>query len=252
MFFPIFFGPLWIFYVLDYLTLIIIVPGIILSVIAQIRVKTTFAKYSEVMSEKGLTGSEVARKILRHAGVSEVTVVPGRGSLTDNFNPKTGMITLSQDVFGSSSVAAAGVAAHEVGHAIQYEKGYIPFKIRSAMVGVTNIGTFAALPLALVGIFIEMLAGEGGFGTVLIAIGIFLYSLSALFALITLPVEINASSRAKKILQSTGILSQKETAMAGKVLGAAAWTYVASLVISLLYLFRFLLIIATLRGGRRR
>lgn len=251
IFIPVF-GPALIFYVLDYLTLIIIIPGFLFALWAQYRVKSSFAKYSKIPNARGITGAEAARKILSEANVYGVSVIPCRGNLTDNFNPKTGTINLSENVFGSPSVAAVGIAAHETGHAIQKAKNYFPMKIRSILVPVTKIGSYAALPLALIGIVIEWLAeASGNFGTALIALGIFLYSLSAVFALITLPVELNASKRARKMLLSTGILTAEETKRAGKVLSAAALTYVAGLTVSLLYLLRFIIIILSLRRNRR-
>lgn len=245
------FGAGWIFYMLDILTLVIVLPGFLFALWAQFRVKTSFAKYSKVPNSRGISGAEAARKVLSSSEVN-VAVVPTRGNLTDNFNPKTETIYLSENVFGSSSVAAVGIAAHEAGHAVQYAENYFPLKLRSALVPVTKIGSYLAFPLAIIGVLIEWavygFGGDGNnFGTVMIAIGITLYSLSALFALITLPVELNASRRAKRALVSSGILTEKETRQAGKVLSAAALTYFASLAVSLLYLLRFILIISSLR-----
>jgi len=244
-------GPLWQYYLLDYLTMIVVLPAIIFALIAQARVKTTFNKYKKHPSMSGLTGAEAARRILAAASVTGVAVQPTGGSLTDNYNPKTGALSLSEEVFSGTDVAAIGVAAHEVGHAIQHSEGYFPLKLRSALVLATNIGSRVALPLALVGVLIEYL-GEttGTFGTLLIAIGVVCYALSTVFALITLPVELNASRRARRLLLSTGILTEEETAGARKVLNAAAMTYVASLAVSLVYLLRFVWIISNIRKKR--
>lgn len=241
------YGPMWYYYLLDILTYILILPGIIFSVIASARVRTVFSKYSRVPCSGGMTGAEAARKILLSENVP-ISVVPISGTLTDNYDPRTQTLNLSKPVFGGSSVASLGVAAHEAGHAIQHAEGYIPFKIRSALVTVTNIGCRMALPLAIIGVLLEWLADRtGGVGTVLIAIGIALYSLSAIFALVTLPVELNASRRAKKLLVSNGALTVSEAKDASKVLNAAALTYVASLAVSLLYLLRFVFIISRMR-----
>ncbi len=242
------YGAMWYYYALDFITLIILIPAIILAILAQARVSSTFKKYSKIQSSYGLTGAEVARKILNQAGIKGVQVVPIKGNLTDNYNPKTGILSLSESVFSQSTVAAIGVAAHEAGHAIQYHQGYLPIKLRSILVPITNIGSRLALPIALIGVLIEWLGAQAGmFGTALIAIGILAYALSSIFSLVTLPVELNASSRAKKLLLSTGILNEKETRLAGKVLNAAALTYVASLAVSLAYLLRFILIISHFR-----
>jgi Zn-dependent membrane protease YugP len=241
------YGPAWYYYALDVTTYIILIPAVIFALLAQVRVNSTYNKYAKIYSEKGMTAAEVARKLLNQAGVSGVIVAPCRGNLTDNFNPQTGVLSLSEGVFSSTSVAAIGIAAHEVGHAIQHSEGYLPLRLRSLLVPVTRIGSYLALPLALLGVLIEWVAGIGSIGTVIIAIGIIAYSLTALFSLVTLPVELNASNRAKRLLLQTGILSSEETAMAGKVLSSAAMTYVASLAVSISYLLRFLLILSRFR-----
>ena len=248
MIFTSLYGAMWYYYALDFITLLILIPAIILAIWAQARVSSTFKKYSRIQSSHGLTGAEVARKILSQAGIKGVQVVPIKGNLTDNYNPKTGVLSLSESVFSHSTVAAIGVAAHEAGHAIQYHQGYLPIKLRSILVPITNIGSRLALPIALIGVIIEWIGAEAGmFGTALIAIGILAYALSSIFSLVTLPVELNASSRAKKLLFSTGILTEAETRQAGKVLNAAALTYVASLAVSIAYLIRFILIISRFR-----
>lgn len=242
-----FYGPFWYYYLLDGLTYLILIPAIIFSIYAQYKVNGTFNKYTNVFASSGLTGAEVARKLLKEAGVVGVSVVPCKGSLTDNYNPKTHVLSLSESVFSSTSVSAIAVAAHEVGHAIQHSEGYIPLKLRSVLVPATRIGSILAIPLAILGILIEWLAGIGSIGTVIIAIGIIAYALSTVFSLVTLPVEFNASARAKKLLLSTGILTSEEGKKAGKVLSSAALTYVASLAVSIMYLLRFLIILSHFR-----
>lgn len=246
------YGGLWYYYLLDILTYILIIPGIIFSVAASVRVRSVFSRYSERAASSGMTGAEAARKILAAENI-DVAVVPTRGSLTDNYNPSTRTLALSESVFGSHSVAALGVAAHEAGHAVQHARGYIPFKIRSALVPVTRIGTAVALPLAIVGVLIEAFAGlsGGNIGTILIAVGILCYSLSTIFSLATLPVELDASRRAKRLLVAEGAITEEEVKPVAKVLRAAAMTYFASLAVSLLYLFRFILIISSMRRRDR-
>ncbi|MBQ9710095.1 MAG: zinc metallopeptidase [Clostridia bacterium] len=241
------YSPLWYYYLLDISTFVILIPALLFSLIASAAVNRTYSKYQKVSAASGMTGAEVARKILSDAGVTGVSVVPCRGKLTDNFNPKTGVLSLSEGVFSSSSVAAIGIAAHEAGHAIQHAKGYLPLMLRTALYPAVKIGSYLALPLAIVGILIEWLSGIGSFGTVLLAVGIIAYSLSSVFSLITLPVELNASARAKRLTMQTGALTGEEASMASKVLSSAALTYVASLAVSITYLLRFLLILSRLR-----
>lgn len=251
MLFSTLYGAMWYYYALDLIFLIILIPAIIFTLVAQARVHSTFKKYNGVNAQSGMTGAEVARKILSEAGISDVLVYPCNGNLTDNYNPKTKVLSLSTDVFNGTSISALGVAAHEAGHAIQHAEEYFPLKLRSAIVPVTNIGSRIAFPLALIGVAIEWLVGvSGGFGGILIAIGVLCYSFATLFSLITLPVELNASRRARAVLQSVGALDKRETKLAGKVLNAAAMTYFASLAVSLVYLLRFLLIISSMRRNR--
>ncbi len=247
MIFSTLYGGYWYWYVLDTVSYLILIPAIILSVAAELSVKSTFSKYKKVASRSGMTGAEAARKILAAAGVNGVSVMPVSGELTDNYNPKTQVLSLSQGVFNGTSVAAIGVAAHEAGHAIQHGRGYIPLKLRSVLVPVTRIGSILALPLALLGVIIEWITELGGAGGIIIAIGILCYSLSTIFSLITLPVELNASKRARQMLLSTGALDREEVGKAGKVLNAAAFTYVASLAVSFTYLLRFIFILNSIR-----
>ena len=235
-------------YKLYYGSLIILIPGIIFAFIAQILVKVTFSKYSKRNASSGITADEASRKMLRDHNCIGVSVQPTSGTLTDNYDPKTDVLSLSENVFGSSSIAALGVAAHECGHACQQYENSFFLKLRSILVPVTNIGSRAAVPVAIIGLVLEwILAGSQNFGSYVLAFGILLYSLSTVFALVTLPVEIGASSRAMKMLKEENFLEGKELSGARRVLTAAALTYVASLVVSLLYLLRFLLILASLR-----
>lgn len=235
-------------YILYYGSLIILIPGIIFAFIAQILVKIAFSKYSKRNASSGITADEASRKMLRDHNCIGVSVQPTSGTLTDNYDPKTDVLSLSENVFGSSSIAALGVAAHECGHACQQYENSFFLKLRSILVPVTNIGSRAAVPVAIIGLILEwILAGSQNFGSYVLALGILLYSLSTVFALVTLPVEIGASSRAMKMLKEENFLEGKELSGARRVLTAAALTYVASLVVSLLYLLRFLLILASLR-----
>lgn len=220
----------------------IILPAIIFSFIAQIKVKSTFSRYSHQNNQHGYTACDVARRILDDNGLYNVQIEYIRGNLTDHYDPSSNVIRLSDTVYNSTSVAAIGVAAHEVGHAIQYAQGYTPIKIRQAIIPITQIGSNLALPLVLVGLLFSALNW-------LIPVGIFLYAGVVLFQAVTLPVEFNASSRALKTLDSNLILYKDEVRMAGKVLSAAAMTYVAAMFSALLSLLR--LILLSNRGRRR-
>ncbi len=222
-------------------TYILVIIGVILSLIASARVKSTFAKYSRVRSHSGLTGAEAAEKVLHHAGIYDVSIENVQGQLTDHYDPRKKVLRLSDSVYGSNSIAAIGVAAHECGHAIQHQNAYAPLKIRSALVPVANFGSFLAWPIILVGL---LLAGS----QTLIDIGIILFSTAVLFQLITLPVEFNASRRAIQRLSESGILHYEELNQSKKVLNAAALTYVAAAAATILQLLRLVLLF----GGRRR
>ena len=225
---------------IDYWYIVLVLPAVLLGLIAQIKVKSTFEKYSSEYNRRGRTADQVARMILDRNGLTHVRVEQIAGSLTDHFDPRENVVRLSQSVYGSSSVAAIGVAAHEVGHAIQYAKAYAPMKLRNAIIPVTNIGATISPLLILLGLFMAL--------DPLIYVGIALYSTVALFQLITLPVEFNASRRALATLDSEAILDAEEISGARKVLGAAAMTYVTALVTSLMQILRLILIF----GGRRR
>lgn len=220
-------------------TYILLIIGMLLSLAASAKLKSTFAKYRRIRSASGLTGAEVAARILRAAGITDVQIRAIPGSLTDHYDPRTKTVSLSQDIYGQTSLAAVGVAAHECGHAIQHAVHYTPLEMRSAIVPVANLGSSLSWPLFLIG----LLAGIRPLTTA----GIVLFSLAVLFQLVTLPVELNASSRALRMLEGTGILGVSEVKGARKVLTAAALTYVAALAASILQLLRLLI----LAGGRR-
>ena len=214
------------------LTYLILIPAILFSLWAQARVKTTYARYSKAFA--GLTGQEAARMVLEMNGVTGVTIEQVAGELTDHFEPRTNVIRLSRGVYDVTSVAAVGVAAHEAGHAVQYAVGYGPIKFRAAIIPVTQIGSYLSWPLLLIGLLM-------GNETLAFA-GVLLFAGVVLFQLVTLPVEFNASNRALEALDASGYLQEEQLDGAGKVLRAAAMTYVAALAQSLAQLFRLLMI----------
>lgn len=215
-------------------TYILILAGVVLSMLASLKVKSTFSRYSTVRSASGMTGEQVAHRILSYAGISDVTVTHISGQLNDHYNPKTKVVALSDAVYGSNSVAAIAVAAHECGHVIQHAKAYKPLSIRTALVPVANFGSGASWFVILAGIIFSIPS--------LVTAGIVLFSAAVLFQIVTLPVEFNASGRALRILQETGILGHNEGRDAGKVLRAAALTYVAAAAASILQLLRLILL----------
>ena len=214
--------------------LIFLLPALLLGLFAQALVKSRFNKFSKIASRRGITGEQAARAVLSAGGARNVSVIRIAGNLTDNYNPKTNTISLSEGVYDSKSVAAIGVAAHEAGHAIQYAKGYAPIKLRAALISVTNLSSSLAIPLFFIGL---IFASEA-----LMLLGILLYAAIALFQLVTLPVEFNASARAMEVLSSSGMLDKNELASSKKVLSAAAMTYVAALLTSILTLLRLILL----------
>lgn len=216
-------------------TYLIVLPAIIFALIAQVMVKTTFSKYSSESNQHGYTAKEVARKILDENGLYNVSIEYISGNLTDHYDPSSNVIRLSDSVYNNTSVAAIGVAAHEVGHAIQHAQGYAPIKIRQAIIPITQIGSNLAVPLVLIGMLFSALQW-------LIPVGIFLYTGVVLFQAVTLPVEFNASGRALKTLDENVILYKDEVRMAKKVLTAAAMTYVAAMFSSLMSLLRLILL----------
>lgn len=225
-------------------TLIILVPGILIALWASINVNTTFNKYNTVLSRTGLTGAQVAERVLQHHGIYNVRIERVSGNLSDHYDPRANVIRLSDSTYNSTSIAAAGVAAHEAGHAVQYAQNYAPIKMRASIVNICNIGT----PLAFIVLLISFFVPYEASGT-LILIAVALYSLATVFQLITLPVEFDASRRAMVSLEATGLYGGDELKGASKVLRAAALTYVAALISSILSLLRFVLIATS---GRRR
>lgn len=233
------FNPFYSFYFDP--TYILILIGVVLSMLASLLVNSTYAKYKKVRSMSGLTGAQAAERILNQAGIHDVHIQHISGDLTDNYNPKTKVLSLSDSVYGNASVAAIGVAAHECGHAIQHDKGYAPIRLRSAMVPVVNICSTISWPVILIGVLLS-------WNQTLITLGIVFFSAAVLFSLVTLPVEFDASHRALKILGNTGMLSHDEVGKARKVLGAAAMTYVASAAAMILQLLRLVILF----GGNSR
>lgn len=232
--------PHFYYYGIDIYYLVLIVPAFILSLIAQIKVKSTFSKYSGLLSSKNVTGAEAAEAVLSAHGVTDVRVERVSGNLTDHFDPRTKVIRLSDSVYSSTSVAAIGVAAHEAGHAVQHAEGYSPIKVRNTLVPIVNFGSSFS--------WIAIIWGVAFSNNILILVGIGLFSFATLFQLVTLPVELNASKRAMQTIASSGLLAEgTERKGAGKVLTAAAMTYVAAVVMSIAQLLRLLLIF-----GKRR
>ena len=230
MIYPIYYDP----------TYILVIIGFMLSIFASFGVKSTFSKYSGVHNSRGMTGRDAAREILDKNGLYSVGIEHVAGDLTDHYDPRANVIRLSDATYNSSSVAAVGVAAHEAGHAVQHAVGYTPIKLRNAFVPVVNIGSSLSMPLFILG----LIMGREG----LAFAGIVLFSAVLIFQLITLPVEFNASHRALVVLDSSGMLAPDEVKQAGKVLKAAAMTYVAGVAATALQLLRLLLIF----NSRRR
>ena len=222
-------------------TYLLIIIGAVITMIASSKMNSTFRRYSRVRCHCGLTGSQAAERILNQAGIYDVSVQRVRGNLTDHYDPRNKVLRLSDSTYGSDSIAAIGVAAHECGHAIQHQKGYVPLTIRGALVPIVNIGSNLSWVFIIAGIFL-------GMNQSLIHFGIILFSLAVVFQLVTLPVEFNASARALKILGNTGIMYGDEVAQTRKVLSAAALTYVAGAAAALLGLLRLVLLF----GGNDR
>ena len=222
-------------------TYLLLIIGMIASGLASAKVSSTFKRYSRVGSSTGMTGAEAAKRILYSEGITDVEVQHISGSLTDHYDPTRKVVSLSDATYGSTSVAAIGVAAHECGHVIQHHTGYVPLGIRSALVPVASVGSKAGIPICILGMFL-------GMNPTLINLGILVFSFGVLFQIVTLPVEFDASHRALKLVRSLGILDEAETRDTRKVLSAAAMTYVASAFASVLSLLRLVIIF----GGRRR
>ncbi|MBE6785067.1 MAG: zinc metallopeptidase [Ruminococcaceae bacterium] len=223
----------------DYYYLILVVPAILISLLAQANVKKAYSSMARVQNMKRITGAEAARRVLAHYSINNVQIQMTQGKLTDHYDPRANVIRLSPEVFSGTSIASVGIACHEAGHAAQHAQSYAPIKMRNAVLPVANIGSSAGFTIAILGYFM-------GF-ELLVNIGIILFASVVLFQLITLPVEFNASSRALKVIDETGMLYNEEIPKAKKVLTAAALTYVASLLVSVMSLLRLIL-----RTNRRR
>lgn len=218
----------------DYYYLILVLPAVILSLWAQTRVNSTFSKYSKKTSQTNMTGFDAARRILDANGLTHIRIEHIGGKLTDHYDPRGNVIRLSDGVYNSPSIAAMGVAAHEAGHAVQHSVNYSPIKWRNTILPVANIGSRVSIPLAVLGFFLGMES--------LVSFGIILFSAVVLFQIVTLPVEFDASKRAVNILFSSGYINDEEKSGVKKVLGAAALTYVAAALTSLMNLLRLILI----------
>ena len=231
--------PHYYFYGFDVYYLILILPAFFISLFAQVKIQSTFSKFSKVLNQSGLTGASAAQKVLAAHGVYNVKVERVGGNLTDHFDPRTNVIRLSDSVYDSTSVASVGVAAHEAGHAVQYSQGYTPIKIRNSILPIVSFGSRFSFIALLLGILFSF--------DFLITLGIILFSFATLFQLITLPVELNASRRAMNTIKEENLLDENEARGARKVLTAAAMTYIAAVIMSVAQLLRLLLL-----TGRRR
>ena len=228
------------FFYIDRYYLFLVLPMFFLAILAQMRVKSSYSKYRKIRNSRGLTGAMAAQRVLDYYNITNVRIERIGGELTDNFDPRINTIRLSEDIFDGNSIASVGIACHEAGHAAQHAENYAPVKIRNSIISVCNIGSFVGIPLAIIGLAIN--------SEPIYLIGLFLYAFVALFQLVTLPVEFNASARAVKVIEETGLLSEEENKGAKSVLKAAAMTYVAALAVSLANLLRIMLLIT----GRRR
>lgn len=234
------------YYGFDWTYIVLVLPCLIFSLIASASVNSTFKKYSSQISERHITGAQAAQRVLSANGVSNVRIDRVNGNLTDHYDPRKNVIYLSDNVYGSASTAAIGVACHEAGHAVQYATGYSPIHLRAAIIPITNIGSRLAMPLILLGI---LFSAFSSISTTIIYIGIACFGLSLLFQLITLPVEFNASRRAMNAIEVGELLTHEEQKGARRTLRAAAMTYVAATAVSLSQLLRLLLLFSN-RGRR--
>ncbi|MBE6563219.1 MAG: zinc metallopeptidase [Ruminococcaceae bacterium] len=228
------------FWYTDWTYIVLVLPAVILALIAQARVNSVFTKYSKISSKRGFTGAQAARRVLDANGLSNVRIERVSGKLTDHYDPRANVIRLSDATHDSTSAAAIGVAAHEAGHAVQHATGYLPIKVRAAIIPLTNIGSRLAVPLIILGIFLSY------YGEQFLSIaylGVIAFSLSAVFQLVTLPTEFNASRRALEAVENYNVLDSEEIGQMKKVLSAAAMTYVAALAVSLTQLLRLLLMV---------
>lgn len=236
--------PMYYGYGFDWTYVVLVLPCLLLSLWASSNVNHTFRRYSSQYSSRRLTGAEAAQRVLAANGVRGVRIERVSGNLTDHYDPRTNVIRLSGDVYGSTSTAAIGVACHEAGHAVQYAQNYAPIKLRAAIIPLTNFGSRMAMPLILLGLLFSMFSG---WSDILIYLGIGCFGLSLVFQLVTLPVEFNASRRAMIAIDQSGLLTPQEQEGARNTLRAAALTYVAATAVSLSQLLRLLAIF-----GRRR
>ena len=227
------------YYYFDIYYIILVLPMVIFSLIASVKVKSAFNKYSGVHSIRGLTGAQAANEVLRFYGINDVKIERVSGELTDHYDPKANVIRLSDKVYNSTSVASIGVACHEAGHAAQYAQGYVPVKFRSVIYPACSVGSKIGIPMAILGLIFSF--------NFLVTLGIAFFGLAVFFQLVTLPVEFNASRRAVKVIDEMGILQTEELKGTKKVLTAAALTYVASLAVSVSNLLRLILL-----ANRRR
>ena len=240
------------FYGFDWTYLVLVLPGLLFSLWASSRVNSTFQKYSKIQTLRGLTGAEAAQEVLRSNGVYDVRIQHVSGSLTDHYDPKANVIRLSDSVYGASSPAGIGVAAHEAGHAVHYATNYGPIKFRAAIVNATNIASRLALPLILISFLLMSLEALLPYREILHYVamaGVLGFGMCVLFQLVTLPTEYNASRRALAAIEQTRMLTEEERQGAKKVLSAAALTYVAALAVSLAQFLRLFLMVM---GTRRR
>ncbi len=227
----------------------------IFSAWASRKVKTAYAAFGDVANSSRMTGYDTAVRLLKRGGATDISVGRVRGQLTDHYHPTKKIVNLSESVYGSASVAAVAVAAHEIGHVMQKKKGYFPYKIRALLVPIANVCSRLALPLVLIGILLDIFVGataNSNIGFYAALLGVAFYGSSTLFMLVTLPVELDASRRAKKMLVQEGVLQENEMRGAEQVLSAAALTYVAALATSLVYFLRFAIWVLAIFGGRRR
>lgn len=232
----------------DFYYLIIVMPFVLISLYASYKVNSTYKRYSRTELANGISGAEAARMVLREAGLTAVRVEMCEGHLTDHYDPRNDTIYLSESVYHGRNAAACGVAAHEAGHAVQHAEEYVPVRIRTALVPVTNFGSSIGMWLIVIGVLLAALAE---FFVYVAFFGIILFSLTAIFQLVTLPVEFNASRRAMEALHASGSFSRAEEQGARRVLTAAAMTYVAALAVTLAQLLRLLIIVANASGRRR-
>lgn len=230
------------FYYMDSGFFIFLLPAMLFALLAQARVKSTYKKYSKFNSRKGLTGAEVARMILSSHHIDHVSIEKIKGKLTDHYDPKEKVLRLSKGVYNSHSLAAIGIAAHECGHAIQDDEDYLFLRLRHTMVPVVNFANGSAMPLAFLGIFLGALSNVNGIGHYILQLAIIMFTAVVMFHVVTLPVELNASSRAIAVLSSEGILDEDEIIPAKRVLNAAALTYIAAAAVAFANLLRLILL----------